>query len=88
MTREKNPEEVAAGIEVDVEEVAKMLGIAIPLVLRRMNDGRLPFRQEGARRLARREDVGKLKADIERQDRLLRAAAETDEVDFQPEPKL
>jgi hypothetical protein len=41
MTREKNPEEVAAGIEVDVEEVAKMLGIAIPLVLRRMNDGRL-----------------------------------------------
>ncbi|MEH2534305.1 hypothetical protein V1277_006398 [Bradyrhizobium sp. AZCC 1588] len=53
-----------------------------------MDDRRLPFRQEGARRLARREDVGKLKADIERQDRLLRAAAETDEVDFQLEPKL
>lgn len=65
-----------------------MLGIAAPLVLRRMDDGRLPFRKEGARRLAKREDVAKLKADLEQQDRLLRAVAETDEVDFQPEPKL
>jgi hypothetical protein len=65
-----------------------MLGMAIPLVLRRMDDGRLPFRQEGARRLARREDVAKLKADLKRQDSLLRAVAETEEVDFQPEPKL
>lgn len=88
MTDGKSPKEVAADAEVDVEEVAKMLGIAAPLVLRRMDDGRLPFRKDGARRLAKREDVTKLKAELEQQDGLLRAVAETDEVDFQPEPKL
>lgn len=88
MTDVNSPKEVAAGAEVDVEEAAQMLGIAAPLVLRRMDDGQLPFRKEGARRLAKREDVAKLKADLEQQDRLLRAVAETDEVDFQPEPKL
>ncbi|WMT73498.1 hypothetical protein [Bradyrhizobium sp. Ash2021] len=88
MSDGNSPKEFAAGAEVDVGEAVEMLGIAAPLVLRRMDDGRLPFRKEGARRLAKREDVAKLKADLEQQDRLLRAVAETDEVDFQPEPKL
>jgi excisionase family DNA binding protein len=88
MSAENSPTELAARAEVDAEEIAKMLGIATPLVLRRMEDGRLPFRREGARRLVKREDVAKLKADLERQDRLLRAVAEADEIDFQPEPKL
>jgi excisionase family DNA binding protein len=84
MSDEKSPTEFGLRAEVDAEEIAKMLGIATPLVLRRMEDGRLPFHQEGARRLVKREDVAKLKADLER----LRAVAEADEVDFQPEPKL
>ena len=45
MSDEKDPTEVAGCAEVDVERIAKILGIAAPLVLRRIKDGRLPFRQ-------------------------------------------
>ncbi|WP_194478081.1 hypothetical protein [Bradyrhizobium sp. CCBAU 53338] len=88
MSDENRSAEVAARAEVDVEEIAKILGIAPALVLRRMDDGRLPFRQEGTRRLAKREDVAKLKSEFETQERLLRTVAEADEIDFQPEPRL
>jgi hypothetical protein len=53
-----------------------------------MDDGRLPFRQEGDRRLAKLEDVVRLKAELEREERLLRGVAEAEEVDFQPKPRL
>ncbi|QQO14733.1 hypothetical protein JJB99_00575 [Bradyrhizobium diazoefficiens] len=39
MSDGKIPKEVTADAQVDVEEVAKMLGIAAPLVLRRMEMG-------------------------------------------------
>jgi hypothetical protein len=89
MCERTSPTEFAAGrAEIDVHEAARVLGIAVPRVLRRMDDGRLPFRQEGDRRLAKLEDVVRLKAELEREERLLRGVAEAEEVDFQPKPRL
>lgn len=73
---------------LDVEMTARMLGLSVPLVIRRMDDGRLPFRQDGNRRLAKLEDVMKLKTALQEQEKVLRELANMDEVDVQPEPRL
>jgi hypothetical protein len=74
--------------ELDIETTAQMLGLSVSLVMRRMEDGRLPFRQDGERRLAKLEDVIKLKATLQKQETVLRELADTQEVDLQPEPRL
>lgn len=48
-------------VELSPEEAAAILGVSRPLVVRRMNDGRLPFRYVGAHRRTRLADVLKLK---------------------------
>src|SRR4051812_19166956 len=48
--------------EMTPEQAGKILGISRPLVVRRMDDGRLPFRYEGAHRRCKLIDVIKLKA--------------------------
>jgi hypothetical protein len=53
-----------------------------------MEDGRLPFRYEGARRLCQLEDVLKLKAIEEKQAKTLRDLAQMDQIDYQPAPDL
>jgi hypothetical protein len=88
MSDHESPKELAGDeTEVELDDAARMLGIAVALVRRRMDDGRLPFRQEGGTRFAKAEDLAQAKAELERQERLLRAVAETEEIDFQPEPK-
>jgi hypothetical protein len=52
--------------ELSPEAAGKILGISRPLVVRRMEDGRLPFRYEGKHRRCKLEDVLKLKADEEK----------------------
>ena len=74
--------------ELTPEQAGKLLGISRPLVVRRMEDGRLPFRYEGAHRRCKLIDVVKLKAIEDKQDQALRELAEMEEVDYQPAPKL
>jgi hypothetical protein len=74
--------------ELTPEQAGKILGISRPLVVRRMEDGRLPFRYEGAHRRCKLVDVLKLKAIEEKQEQTLRELAEMDEVDHQPTPNL
>jgi len=67
--------------EISPEEAAAILGISRPLVVRRMNDGRLPFRYVGAHRRARLADVLKLKDEEQpRQDAKRRLAEETEKL--------
>lgn len=74
--------------ELTPEQAGKILGISRPLVVRRMEDGRLPFRYEGAHRRCKLVDVLKLKAAEEEQQNTLRELAEMDEVDYQPTPRF
>jgi hypothetical protein len=76
----RNPGVVIAPLdrELSPEAAGKILGISRPLVVRRMDDGRLPFRYEGKHRRCKLEDVLKLKAAEEKQTAALRAPAETD----------
>lgn len=74
--------------ELTPEQAGKILGISRPLVVRRMEDGRLPFRYEGAHRRCRLADVLQLKTTEEKQEKTLRELAEMDEIDYQPTPKL
>jgi hypothetical protein len=74
--------------ELTPEQAGKILGISRPLVVRRMDDGRLPFRYEGAHRRCKLVDVIKLKAVEDKQAETLRDLAGMDEVDYQPAPKL
>lgn len=74
--------------ELTPEQAGKILGISRPLVVRRMEDGRLPFRYEGAHRRCKLVDVLKLKEIEEKQEQTLRELAEMDEVDHQPTPNL
>jgi hypothetical protein len=74
--------------ELTPEQAGKILGISRPLVVRRMDDGRLPFRYEGAHRRSKLVDVIKLKAIEDKQAETLRDLAGMDEVDYQPTPKL
>jgi len=68
------------GRELSPDAAGKLLGISRPLVVRRMDDGRLPFRYEGKHRRCKLEDVLNLKAAEARQTTALRALAETDDV--------
>ncbi len=74
--------------ELTPEQAGKILGISRPLVVRRMEDGRLPFRYEGSHRRCTLVDVVKLKAAEEKQEQALRELAEMDEIDYQPTPNL
>jgi excisionase family DNA binding protein len=68
------------GRELSPDAAGKLLGISRPLVVRRMDDGRLPFRYEGKHRRCKLEDVLNLKAAEDKQTTALRALAETDDV--------
>jgi excisionase family DNA binding protein len=74
--------------ELTPEQAGKILGISRPLVVRRMDDGRLPFRYEGAHRRCKLTDVLKLRAAEEQQQNTLRELAEMDEVDYQSTPRF
>ena len=74
--------------ELTPEQAGKILGISRPLVVRRMDDGRLPFRYEGAHRRCKLTDVLALKEAEEKQEKILRELAEMDDVDYQPPPRL
>jgi hypothetical protein len=65
-----------------VEQAAKILGVPPALVVRRMEDGRLPWL-----RVCRRDDVIRLKAAEDEQTAALRALARDDEVDYAPGPE-
>jgi len=74
--------------ELTPEQAGKILGISRPLVVRRMDDGRLPFRYEGAHRRCKLEDVLVLKAKEDKQNTALRELAEgMEDIDFRPAPK-
>jgi hypothetical protein len=66
--------------ELSPDAAGKILGISRPLVVRRMDDGRLPFRYEGKHRRCKLEDVLKLKATEEKQTTALRTLVKTDDV--------
>jgi hypothetical protein len=66
--------------ELSPDAAGKILGISRPLVVRRMDDGRLPFRYEGKHRRCKLEDVLKLKTAEEKQAPALGALAATDDV--------
>jgi hypothetical protein len=63
--------------ELSPDAAGKILSISRPLVVRRMDDGRLPFRYEGKHRRCKLEDVLKLKAAEDKQPAALRAPLET-----------
>lgn len=48
--------------ELSPEQAGKILGVSRPLVVRRMDDGRLPYHYVGSHRRCRLDDVLKLKA--------------------------
>ncbi len=61
--------------ELSPEQTATILGISRPLVVRRMDSGRLPFRYVGAHRRCRLSDVLKLRREEEGQREALRQLA-------------
>jgi hypothetical protein len=78
----RHPGVIIAALDRELSPAAagKILGISRPLVVGRMDDGRLPFRYEGKHRRCKLEDVLKLKAAEEKQTAISRALAETDDV--------
>ncbi len=62
--------------ELSPDAAGKILAISRPLVVRRMDDGRLPFRYEGKHRRCKLEDVLKLRAAEDKQTAALRAPLE------------
>jgi hypothetical protein len=85
MTDEKHAQTPS---ELDAQAISEMLGIPVPLVMRRMDDGRLPFRFDRERRLVKLDDVMKLKAAEVENSVALRELADTGEVDYQVDPNL
>jgi excisionase family DNA binding protein len=74
--------------ELTPEQAGEILGVSRPLVARRMDVGRLPFRYEGAHRRCKLEDVLALKAEEDKQNAALRELAEgMADIDFRPAPK-
>jgi hypothetical protein len=67
--------------ELSPAAAGKILGISRPLVVRRMDDGRLPFRFEGKHRRCKLEDVLRLKVAEENQAAALSAHTNKDHVD-------
>lgn len=73
--------------ELTPEQAGKILGVSRPLVVRRMEDGRLPFRYEGEHRRCKLTDVLNLKTQEDKQTAALRELAEDmDDVDYRPAP--
>jgi len=67
--------------ELSPEQAATILGISRPLVVRRMDGGRLPFRYVGAHRRCRLSDVLKLRREEEgRREALDRLASDTEDL--------
>ncbi len=67
--------------ELSPEQAAAILGISRPLVVRRMDDGRLPFRYVGAHRRCSLSEVLKLRRDeLKQREALDRLAADTEEL--------
>jgi excisionase family DNA binding protein len=67
--------------ELSPEQAAAVLGISRPLVVRRMDDGRLPFRYVGAHRRARLSDVLNLRrAEQATRDAQARLAEDTEDL--------
>jgi excisionase family DNA binding protein len=67
--------------ELSPEQAAAILGMSRPLVVRRMDIGRLPFRYVGAHRRCRLSDVLRLqREEREQREALERLAAETEEL--------
>jgi hypothetical protein len=63
--------------ELSPDAAGRILSISRPLVVRRMDDGRLPFRYEGKHRRCKLDDVLKLKAAEDKQTAALRVPLET-----------
>jgi hypothetical protein len=70
--------------ELSPDAAGKILGISRPLVVRRMDEGRLPFRYEGKHRRCKLEEVLKLKAAEDKQTAVSRKLAKTDDVRSRP----
>jgi excisionase family DNA binding protein len=71
--------------ELSPEQAGRILGISRPLVVRRMDDGRLPFTYVGAHRRCNLEDVLRLKVQEEKQAEALRELGEgIEDLDFRP----
>jgi excisionase family DNA binding protein len=71
--------------ELSPEQAGRILGISRPLVVRRMDDGRLPFTYVGAHRRCSLEDVLRLKVQEEKQAEALRELGEgIEDLDFRP----
>jgi excisionase family DNA binding protein len=67
--------------ELSPEQAAVILGISRPLVVRRMDDGRLPFRYVGAHRRCRLSDVLALQRQAQAQQEALdRLAGDTEDL--------
>jgi excisionase family DNA binding protein len=67
--------------ELSPEQAATILGMSRPLVVRRMDSGRLPFRYVGAHRRCRLSDVLKLRREEQGQrEALERLAADTEDL--------
>ena len=67
--------------ELSPEQAATILGISRPLVVRRMDNGRLPFRYVGAHRRCRLSDVLKLRREEEgKREALDRLASDTEDL--------
>ncbi|WP_207462554.1 helix-turn-helix domain-containing protein [Azospirillum sp. SYSU D00513] len=65
--------------ELSPTEASELLGISRPLVMRRMDEGDLPFHSVGTQRRCKREDVLALKAREEERQRALDALADDNE---------
>ena len=67
--------------ELSPEQAAAILGISRPLVVRRMDSGRLPFRKVGAHRRCRLSDVLKLqKTEQQQREAIARLADDTEDL--------
>lgn len=65
--------------ELSPEQAARILGVSRPLVVQRMDDGRLPFRRVGAHRRPRLSDVLRLREREQAQREALERLAEDTE---------
>lgn len=78
------------GTEMSPNEAGRILGLSRPLVVRRMEIGDLPFHYVGAHRRCTLQDVLKLKARIDAQNRLMTEVyqdfEEIEDIEAEPAP--
>jgi excisionase family DNA binding protein len=78
------------GTELSPSQAGKILGLSRPLVVRRMEDGRLPFHYVGTHRRCTLGDVLSLKAKEDEQNRLMTEIyhdfEEIGDIDAEPSP--